>query len=613
MLRSLWCAVCTITLVVVGLPAAATVALPAPADPWAGATIVRTLGSGRDAAGDPVETTGAALRTAAGDLVSLGGAGGVGSGQLHGSSPDVLARPAAAAPRAGTHSAYLVRIDDAAATGEPTAAEGRAGIARGAAYWRAETGGIVDGITVRGEATLATDDVCSELRAQRYAELWARAEKLFRGLDALATPRTHLVVLVPSSCFDDGSIPWTGLATVGAGLSSGGLVLLVDLDAHTVAHELGHNFGLGHANLVTELGYTEYGGVHSVMGAPPVGGVPFTPPALDPAYREVLGILPASAVTVGRPGVDTTIRAVTRTGVVALRFSDLEGTILYAELRDGSGRDEGTFYASEGAGGPGFDGGPGVRISALVPDANDTPTLLTVGHVSGGSERLTLRAGEHVVLASARRTVSVRSISGGRATLRFSAPSGAKVRLGDVSVRYGRRTKVSARVTASSVPQGTVTFFVGKRAVATARLDARGRATATLPADVRPGRRVVTARYEGDVMLAVSRARRTVKVAKGRPSLTVTKASKVRRGAAATLTVRVGTVAGTAPSGTVRARVGDRDVSRAAKVVRSGRSWVAKVRTRKLPRGKVRLVYTPARKVAGRLATTSVSSGRTAR
>src|SRR5699024_6295016 len=123
----------------------------------------------------------------------------------------------------------------------------------------------------------------------------------------------------------------------------------------------------------------------------------------------------------------------------------------------------------------------------------------------------------------------------------------------------------------------------------------------------------VTARYSGDVMLAGSRAKRTVKVAKGLPSIKVTKAAKVRKGSKATLTVRVGTVAGTRPYGTVRAKVGKKYVSKSAKIVRSGKYWVAKVRTSKLPRGKVALVYTPAKSTSKLLATRTVSSGYTAR
>lgn len=657
--RRTWGAACALALVGAVLPAVTAAAAP-PGDHAAVAvrgTLVRTLGSGRDAVGRPVETSGVGVRTRAGEVLRLepdasaraltgvhvgdtveavveapAGTGvaalrssrtdapapGLGrAGELRARSVDVLAgAPVAAAPRAGVHSVYVVSIDDVTATGEHSLAEGRAAVARGADYWRTETGGIVAGMTVRGEATLATDDVCSELAAGGYFDVWDRAQRLFPGVDAARSARTHLVVMVPRSCGTDEHVGWTGLATIGTGLTSGGLVLLVDDDAHTVAHELGHNFGLGHSNLEIGAGAVpeEYLGLHSVMGAAFADGVtPYAPPALDPAFREVLGILPTSSVTAGLPGVDTRLRAVASTGSLTLRFSEPGGRIVHAELRDGSGRDAGTFFASPGARGDRLDVGTGVRLSTVYADSLGTPTLLTLGSAIDGVDRATLRAGEQVRLRGTGRTVSVRSLSRGAAVVAFSATSSPTVSLAPVSVRYGRTTKVSATVTGASTPQGVVRFYVGSTRVASARVASGGRATATLPDDVRPGRHVLTARYDGDVMLAVARARRTVTVAKGRPTMTVTKASKVRAGARATLTVRVGTVAGTRPSGTVRAKVGSRDVSPATKVVRSGRAWVAKVRTTALPRGKVVLVYTPSRSASRLLTTTTAASGRTAR
>lgn len=658
--RRTWSAACALALVVAGVPAIAAAAAPAPEGVAVRGTLVATLGSGRDASGRPVETRDVAVRTGSGAFVQLEDAsaqkvlGAARSGDtvevvvdapanlsfsaLRSSSPDapaaaltkagelrarsldVLAQaPTAAAPKAGTHSAYLVRVDDATATGEFTFEEGRTAVSRGGAYWKTETNGIVNNIVVRKEATLKTSDVCSEIAdgadptGQSYFDVWERAENLFPGLDATRTARTHLVVMLPRSCFTDGSIAWIGLATIGDGLTSGGLVFLAENDAHTTAHELGHNFGLGHSNLITGSGAYEYGGTHSVMGAPPVDHTQFTPPALDPAYRKVLDILSSKSVTGGRPGVDTRLNAVTRSGVVTLRFSDNNGNLIYTELRDGSGRDSTSFYASSLAVGNSYDLGKGVRFSTIIPDDNGTPTLYTLGGTSDGVEWSVMHAGDSASLTSAARTIGVKSISGGVATIAFSAPKASSIKMSSLSMRYGRSTKVSVKVTGASKPQGYVRFYVGTKRVASARLSTSGRATATLPASVKPGKQAITARYDGDVMLAVSRAKKTVKVAKGKPSIKVTKASKVRKGSKATISVRVGTVAGTKPYGTVRAKVGSKYVSKSAKIVRSGKYWVAKVRTSALPHGTVKLVYTPSKKASKLLTTTTVSSGRTAR
>ncbi|WP_129590625.1 Ig-like domain repeat protein [Sanguibacter massiliensis] len=656
--RKTWGAVCALALTLTGIPAVTAAASPGPVDDLVvRGTLVATLGSGRDAAGRPVETTGLGIRTEAGSVVRLdadvpaaalvkarpgdtvkavvGVPADVPVAALRGSRPDapagaltragdlkarsidvLQAAPVAAAPRPGAHSAYLVRVDDAAATGEFTLAEGRAAVSRGSDYWTRETGKIVNGLTVRGEATLTTSNVCAELANGDYFKVWERAQKLLPGVDASRAARTHLIVMVPRSCYDDGSIGWTGLATIGSGLTSGGLVFLAADDAHTVSHELGHNFGLGHSNL--EIGDAdgaiEYFGIHSVMGASSSEGTTtYAPPVLDPAFREVLDILPGSSVTAGSPGVDTRVRAVSGRSPLSLRFVDQAGRTIYLELRDGGGNDAGAYYASPWAIDPAYDLGTGVRFSTIVRDSRGVPSLVTLGGSSDGVAWATVHAGESVRSSSLGRTVMVRSISGGTAVVGFSTPAESRATMSKISVRYGRSTKVSVKVTGETKPQGVVRFYVGTKRVATAKVSSSGRATATLPASVRPGKQTVTARYSGDVMLAGSRAKRTVKVTKGLPSIKVTKAAKVRKGSKATLTVRVGTVAGTRPHGTVRAKVGKKYVSKSAKIVRSGKYWVAKVRTSRLPRGKVALVYTPAKSTSKLLATRTVSSGYTAR
>lgn len=656
MTHKIWGATCALALALAGIPAMTATAAPGQADGVVvRGTLVPTLGSGRDAAGRPVESTGLGVRTGSGAVVrldtetsaaALGQAGpgdtveavvqvpeGVTAGALRGSRPDAPAlaltrkgdltarevdvlrtAPVAAAPRPGVHSAYVVRVDDATATGEFTLAEGRAAVARGSAYWTRETGRIVNGIAVRGEATLTTTDVCADLAVDDYFAVWDRALELFPGVDA-SRDRTHLVVMVPRSCFDEGWIDWTGLATIGTGLSSGGLVLLAADDAHTVAHELGHNFGLGHSNidLGDGSGAYEYLGVHSVMGASITDGeTMYAPPVLDPAFRGVLGILPAAAVTAGTSG-DNRVRSVSGSSPLSLRFADKRNRTLYLELRDGRGADASAFYASPWAIDPSYDLGTGVRLSTIVEDDWGIPSLVTLGGTSGGVVRATARPSKSLRVPSLARTISVRSLSGGTAVVAMSGATTSRVAMSKLSMRYGRSTKVAVKITGETKPQGVVRFYVGSKRVATSKVSSIGWATATLPASVRPGKQAITARYSGDLMLAASSGKRTVTVAKGLPSIKVTKAANVRKGARATMTVRVGTVAGTKPYGTVRAKVGKTYVSTRAKVVRSGSHWVAKVRTSKLPRGTVKLVYTPSSSVSKLLATRTVSSGHVAR
>lgn len=94
----------------------------------------------------------------------------------------------------------------------------------------------------------------------------------------------HLVVYLPVGCFDDGR---TAVGTVGAAVDAGGLSIVplgAGVDRVTVAHELGHNFGLGHANLdyctkdAVVLGCDEYEylDLFDVMGASVEGYDMFT-------------------------------------------------------------------------------------------------------------------------------------------------------------------------------------------------------------------------------------------------------------------------------------------------------------------------------------------------
>lgn len=166
--------------------------------------------------------------------------------------------------------------------------------------------------------------------------------KAFPGVDFSGRKPNHLVVVVPGACDHTGVV---GRAQIGVNLTSGGPAIVSSAEYYdgatkfTTAHELGHTFGMYHANTA---GYA-YGDAYEVMGS-----MPGDTPMLGAAYRAQQGIFRKGEVTdVNARSTTVTLNKMSSlSGRRVARFVNPDnGAQCFVEYRDGGGRDQGAIYA----------------------------------------------------------------------------------------------------------------------------------------------------------------------------------------------------------------------------------------------------------------------------
>ena len=285
-----------------------------------------------------------------------------------------------------------------------------------ARFWSEQTGGTVNLDVVESHDWVDTTVGCGN-----PGRLW---DEVAGKVGFTPGPGKHLLLYLSDAALPNCDY---GLAEVGSHISSGGRAYVRDVLPSLIAHELGHNVGLGHSSALHCADGAETGGcdtaayrdLYDVMGASweQVG-------ALNAVQAASLGVLGASeqrTLQADGSSAEVALAPLSGTdGVRAVRLVGHAGRQYWLELRTPSGQDR---WLGTGDDSFGLEGGVLVR---RVGDWPDTSLLLDATPASGrdGDTQVAVPVGESVRLTGGF-TVTVTSADTGGAALHIDSTASA--------------------------------------------------------------------------------------------------------------------------------------------------------------------------------------------